>query len=58
MKVSKRQTEIRKRVQKKYPSKLELAVKIGMHPSYYSKFLNDKTDLSEDMLSKIEKTIL
>ena len=58
MKVNKRQTEIRKRVQKKHPSKSEIAFKIGITPAYYSKFLNDKLEVSDELLDKIENKIL
>jgi len=55
MKVNKRQIELKKRILKRYPNKQEQAFKIGLSTGYYSKFLNDKLELSEEQLDRIEK---
>ena len=58
MKINKRQREIKKRLIKRYPSKAELADKVNITQAYYSKLLNDKVEVSEELLDKIEKVLL
>lgn len=58
MKINKRQKDIRKRLQKRYPNKADLADQINITQSYYSKIMNDKLEVSNELLDKIERVLL